>query len=95
MDFVKGSVVLSKAGRDRGELLAVLGEDGGRILVANGKDRPLEKPKKKNPAHLSRTKAILPEEAFCSNRELKRALKECVTTGSEVEQHVETGYDRS
>ena len=95
MDFVKGSLAFSKAGRDRGEALAVLGEENGRILVANGKDRPLERPKKTNPAHLSRTKTILPDEAFRSNRALKRALKECVITGNEVEQHVETGYDRS
>ncbi len=42
----RGQVVLSLAGRDKDRLMAVLGEapDGG-VLVADGKERPLQRPK--------------------------------------------------
>ncbi len=55
MEFEAGNVVISKAGRDKGYFLAVIGEENGNILVADGKERPLERPKKKNPKHLQKT----------------------------------------
>ncbi len=55
MEFEAGNVVISKAGRDKGYFLAVIGEEKGNILVADGKERPLERPKKKNPKHLQKT----------------------------------------
>ncbi|MCM1298539.1 MAG: KOW domain-containing RNA-binding protein [Firmicutes bacterium] len=55
MDFEKGTVVISKAGRDKGRFMAVIGEDKGYPLVADGKERPLERPKRKNPKHLQKT----------------------------------------
>ena len=55
MEFLKGSVVISKAGRDQGYYLAVVGEEDGKILVADGKERPLSRPKRKNPKHLQKT----------------------------------------
>ena len=47
-----GTVVKSLAGRDKGYLLCVVGEEGGCILVCDGKERPLGRPKKKNPKHV-------------------------------------------
>lgn len=55
MDFEKGNVVISKAGRDKGYFMAVVGEEKGYPLVADGKERPLERPKRKNPKHLQKT----------------------------------------
>ena len=48
-----GTVVESLAGRDKGYLLCVIGWEDGCVLVADGKERPLERPKKKNPNHLA------------------------------------------
>ena len=48
-----GTVVRSLAGRDKGYLLCVVGEENGYVLVADGKERPLEHPKRKNPNHLA------------------------------------------
>jgi ribosomal protein L14E/L6E/L27E len=52
-EFKPGQLVRSTAGRDRGEhylVIAVL--DSRQVLVANGRNRPLSRPKKKNTAHL-------------------------------------------
>ena len=45
-------VVEATAGRDRGKLLFVLAIEGEFLLLANGKDRPLEKPKRKKCKHV-------------------------------------------
>jgi len=43
---------MSTAGRDKGYLLCVVGEEDGYVLVCDGKERPLEHPKRKNPRHI-------------------------------------------
>ncbi len=55
MEIIKGSVVVSRAGRDKGYFMAVVGEDKGILLVADGKERPIGRPKRKNPKHLQKT----------------------------------------
>lgn len=35
--------------------MAVVGEENGKVLVADGKERPLSRPKRKNPKHLQKT----------------------------------------
>ena len=84
MEIKKGSVVLSKAGRDRGTFLAVYGEENGRVLVADGGERPLRRPKKKNPRHIRLTGMVLPQTAFRSDRALRKALQDCADHKSEV-----------
>lgn len=73
-DAMKGAVVVSGAGRDKGEYLAVVAADAERLFVCNGRDRPLTRPKAKNPAHLTMTGQTLPPEALRGNRALKKAL---------------------
>ena len=72
-----GSVVISCAGRDKAYLLAVIGARDGYVLVADGKERPIEKPKRKNKKHLVETGICLSEEIFVTNKHLRRALREC------------------
>jgi len=50
--FEPGTVVISLAGRDKGYYLCVAGEESGCVLVCDGKERPLGRPKRKNPKHL-------------------------------------------
>lgn len=53
-DLDVGQLVRSTAGRDQGALYVVVGHQGtGTILVADGRRRPLERPKRKNPRHLN------------------------------------------
>ena len=47
-------VVVSTAGRDRDQLFYVIGTEGVYTLLANGKDRRLEKPKRKKVKHVSK-----------------------------------------
>ena len=47
-------IVVSNAGRDRDQLFYVIGTDGVYTLLANGKDRRLEKPKRKKCKHVNK-----------------------------------------
>ncbi len=69
-----GSVVRSKAGHDKGKLMAVVGTEKGGLLLCDGKERRLEKPKLKNPLHTAPTKAVLTDGEMSTNRSLKKAL---------------------
>ena len=51
MDIVKGSVGRAKAGRDKDSYFVVLDVLDKFALIADGKSRKLEKPKKKNLNH--------------------------------------------
>lgn len=58
--FPPGQVVKSRAGRDRGKLYIVVDYDPSSdyLFLANGENRRVEKPKRKNPHHLSRLKIV-------------------------------------
>ena len=53
-DIHISDVVLSTAGRDKNELFYVIGEDHEFLLLANGKDRPLDKPKRNKRKHVEK-----------------------------------------
>ena len=55
----KADVVVSTAGRDQGKLFYVIGTDPVYLMLANGKDRTLEKPKRKKRKHVQ--KVLRPE----------------------------------
>ena len=74
MEFVRGLVVRSLAGRDGGGFLVILSTDGHVAAVCDGKRRKLEYPKKKNLRHLSATSTVLPENRMQTNREIRLAL---------------------
>ena len=74
--------MISRAGRDKGRLLAVVGTDGDLVLVADGKERPLARPKKKNPKHLARTN-MRAETHGVSDKALRKALRELSANGQE------------
>ena len=50
-DICISDVVVSTAGRDAGTLFYVIAAEEGYLLLANGKDRTLEKPKRKKRKH--------------------------------------------
>lgn len=70
-------VVLSKAGRDKDSLLVIMGEENGFYLLCDGKERPIERPKKKNVRHIAFTNYSLNSEDTLSNKSLRSALKRC------------------
>lgn len=58
-DIQISDVVMSTAGRDQGEWFYVIGADPVYLFLANGKDRTIEKPKRKKRKH---TKKVLRSE---------------------------------
>ena len=52
MDIVKANIVTSTAGRDKGEAFFVLATEGDFLLLADGKLRPVERPKRKRRKHV-------------------------------------------
>lgn len=58
MEYKVGNVVISKAGRDKGRKMVIVGLDKqGYCLVADGKLRKIEKPKRKKLMHVKLTNA--------------------------------------
>ena len=53
-DLTIADVVVSTAGRDAGSLFYVLETDGVWLTLVNGKDRRIEKPKRKKCKHTSK-----------------------------------------
>ena len=53
-DINISDVVFSTAGRDAGEWFYVIDEDQTYLFLANGKDRPLDKPKRKKRKHVQK-----------------------------------------
>ena len=53
-DLTIADVVLSTAGRDAGKLFYVLEADDTWLSLVNGKDRSIEKPKRKKCKHVSK-----------------------------------------
>ena len=70
----KGSVVRSSAGRDKGKLLAVVKSEQKTVLVCDGKERPVERPKSKNIRHVEAVGLTVTEAEMSTNRALKKAL---------------------
>ena len=53
-DINISDVVVSTQGRDQGEWFYVIAEDPVYLYLANGKDRPLDKPKRKKRKHVQK-----------------------------------------
>ena len=52
MEIAKSDIVRSDAGRDRGKLFVVLAVEGEYLLLADGKGRRVEAPKRKKRRHV-------------------------------------------
>lgn len=71
-----GTVVQSVAGHDKGAFFAVIGfADEAHALIADGKIRKLEKPKKKKLRHLEPAGILEQNSPTETNRQLRNALR--------------------
>ena len=57
-DFIISDVVLSTTGRDKGKIFFVIGIEDDMLLLVNGKDRTLDKPKRKKQKHVQKVLRI-------------------------------------
>lgn len=81
MDIAKSNIVRSDAGRDRGKLFVVLETQGEYLLLADGKSRKVESPKRKKRKHVlfvaaddTRLSDKIKGEEKITNSELRRTL---------------------
>ena len=74
MDFVKGQLVRSKAGRDKTRTLAVLEVEGEMLLLADGNLRKVGDPKRKKAKHVDPTTTVLANELLKSDQQLSDAI---------------------
>ena len=85
MDSAKSNIVRSNAGRDKGKLFVVLAVDGeDYLLLADGKSRKVESPKRKKRRHVlfvsaeeTRLAEKIKSEEKITNSELRRTLAGC------------------
>ena len=72
-----GGFAVSTAGHDKGTMYVVVGQEGDRYLLADGKYKTLEKPKRKSRKHLAflHAQGEFPEGRPIRNEEVKRAIK--------------------
>lgn len=75
MEFRRGQIMRSLAGHDKGDFQVVLSISGVYAIMADGKRRALESPKKKKLIHLAPTGALLGEESLSTNRQIRTALR--------------------
>ena len=83
MEIAKSNIVRSDAGRDRGKLFYVMDVEGEYLLLADGRSRKVESPKRKKGKHVlfvadedTRLSAKIKGEEKITNSELRRALAE-------------------
>ena len=81
MDIVKSNIVKSTAGRDEGDLFFVLDTQEEFLLLADGKRRRVESPKRKKRKHVSfvgESHSVVAEKIRSgekiTNSELRKAL---------------------
>ena len=66
--------MVSTAGKDRGLVMAVWSVEDGSVFAVNGRERRIERPKRKNPRHVKESGFAVTESDMETNRTLRRAL---------------------
>ena len=89
MDIVKADIVRSMAGRDKGKFFFVLEAEGDFLLLADGKTRWVEAPKRKKRKHATLASAADTRVAekirngeTITNSEVRRALAQLSGEGN-------------
>ena len=80
MQVQKGQVVRAIAGKEQGGFYLVIALEDSFVLLADGKHRPLERPKRKNLRHIAPTLTIWETEGL-TDRELRRRLHDFADKG--------------
>ena len=91
MEVDKSSLIVSKAGRDKGQLFYVIDTDEQYVYLADGKSRKLEKPKRKKRKHVEqvpRKESRIPEKVRNGEKVLNSELrKELASFGQKQSQN--------
>lgn len=77
-ESIVGMLATSKAGHDKDSVYVIIREDGEYIYVADGQNRTVDRPKRKNKKHvqlIKKKRMPEPENGF-DDLEMKRMIKE-------------------
>lgn len=99
MEITPGQLVVSIAGRDKGKAFIVVGTEEGLhgtyVHVADGKQRKIHQPKRKNIKHVKATQLIdgeirtrMENGSKITNQTLRRAI---IELWSSYQENIETG----
>ncbi len=80
MSIVKGSIVRAKAGRDKDGFFVVLDVESKFALIADGKGRRVERPKRKKLIHLESTNTVI-EGSIETNPQIRKILNNFINGG--------------
>ena len=75
MTIQKGSVVRALAGRDKDGFFVVLGVEDSYALIADGKRRRIQSPKRKKLIHLAPTNTVY-QGSTETNPQIRKAIRE-------------------
>ena len=88
-DLSIADIVTSLAGRDQGKLFYVIGMDETYLMLVNGKDRTIDKPKKKKRKHarkVLRSETRVAEKLRAGDKVLNSELRrDLATIGREMQ----------
>lgn len=91
MEDLKGAVIQSLAGKDRGRYYVAVEADGRFVFVSDGRTRKLLRPKKKSLKHISLT-GMTVDMADMTDKKLRKTLFCSITRGRKRRQM--TGLER-
>ena len=94
MDISKSDIIISLAGHDRGSLFYVVDTEDGYVMIADGKGRKLENPKRKKLKHVrrvSRTGTQVADKLLYGDKVLNSELRRTLASFRQTECHNKGG----
>ena len=91
-DVMISDLVVSTAGRDRGSLFYCVGSEGRYVMLVNGKDRTLDKPKRKARRHVQkvlRSETRVAEKLRAGDKVLNSELRKDLANHAEEMQSID------
>lgn len=88
MEIKEGNLVISKAGRDKNKYFVVMKILGNYVFLSDGRERKIDKPKKKKIKHIQPTKMFseyiyesIKENKELTNKEIQKEINNCICKG--------------
>lgn len=68
-------IVRSAAGRDKGKFMVIVSIEGDFAYIADGRERKLDKPKKKRLKHIRVTNTVVDADCMATDKGLRKLLR--------------------
>lgn len=76
MEAQTGMIVRSAAGRDKGKFMVIVSIEGDFAYIADGRERKLERPKKKRLKHIRVTNTVVSPDHMATDKGLRKLLRD-------------------